>query len=188
MPLNERQRRALEVLDWLHDPYARREGRSLAIAVAAIRMACRYPRTRVYLFDHTNTSAGRQHVFLLVRDLVDYDYRLRSFADFSLDSLTLNLPLSILDWMPPEGFLEGEARTRGRAAVERFIRMRNEEVMPEDFEDFEAFRGGRATSFPEAQIISQEMADRIRAETDLQEPAPKPQLKSVWDRLLADDD
>lgn len=71
-------------------------------------------------------------------------------------------------------------------------------------DDFDAFHGGEDhTPFPEADTISQEMADRVMAEqvpevasTDFdkkaapkkKKPAPKPEPLSVWDRLVADDD
>jgi hypothetical protein len=68
-------------------------------------------------------------------------------------------------------------------------------------EDFEAFHGGMAIPFPEAETISQEAADRIaeeRQETrrDIaatfkatpKKVVDKPVPKSVWDRLLKDED
>ncbi len=247
------------MLEWLHDPNARAEGRTLTLAVAAIRVACRNPRTPITLFDHSSTAEGRRQAFLLVRDLVGADYRLGPFADFSMESLTLNLPQAIWDWAPPEGFpAMASARELGRAAGARLAHMWDVEVLPEEptrsmgellalnqetsrqmatlriptemlngtptrvtedmraaqqaesvRDDFEAFHGGMATPFSEAETISQEAADRFAAELNTaraafqalpppvlevkdmkapkKKPAPKPEPKSVWDRLLADD-
>lgn len=65
MPLTPQQVDAVEVLDWLLDiENHRREGRSVACAVALIRLALRYPGRHIEFRDFSPMSSRDQHMFI----------------------------------------------------------------------------------------------------------------------------
>lgn len=104
MPLTLRpwQWAAIPYLEWLFDDAARRSGRSTAIAVALIRLACRYPRTSVRYCDHVFGRDAQQHVRLIVQELIQEDPLLRDAFDGTRSSFVLNLPRGIPNWVPTQ--------------------------------------------------------------------------------------
>ena len=73
--LTPEQQRALEVLDWLYDPAARREGRTTVVAISLIRLALRNPGMQVAVQDPTTPYLGRataRNVNRALRDHVIY--------------------------------------------------------------------------------------------------------------------
>ena len=107
MPLTEQQTAALPVLDWLIGG-ERRTGRSLVIAVAIIRAACRNPGVSFYLVDHFNST---QQTRCFTRNCINsllHHSPLPEYARFSLNQerLIVHTPRSFewelnLNWGTP---------------------------------------------------------------------------------------
>jgi len=102
--LSPTQRKAVEVLEWLHDPVIRSEGRTTAQAVALIRLALNNPGRRFDIEDHTQLDH-----FHVDRYLVDAIRRIASASRL----VSLNVDESrgfrvnwrgprIPNWWPPE--------------------------------------------------------------------------------------
>lgn len=123
MPLTTRQHSALATLEWLLSPNNRREGRTMAIAVATIRVAAARPGVRIPYTDHAGVDVARVNLSQTIEDLVRGDPRIAAHALISRECLTLQLPRPIFEWLPPEIALSTlSARQAGRAAAERFDR------------------------------------------------------------------
>jgi len=166
MPLNPRQRDALDALTWLFDDSARRSGRSLALAVAAIRAACLNPGIRVRVFDHAMPSLeGVRFMMQHITDIVRTDQRLEPFFALDEGTFTLNLPRPV-DWLPGDDVLGHllPLASRARAAGQRAGRR---------------LRG----------LISDEEAAEMLG-LPLPEPVaiPESEILSKWERIVADDD
>ncbi len=174
MALSDYQLDALVILEWLHNPRARREGRTLALAVAAIRQACLYPGEDIQIFDHTNTGPGRRQLQEIIRDMLQADYRLNPRVVLTERSLRLILPEPIYNWLPPEVYFQtAEARTAGRAAGQRLTRQfgrEHENVRePEPLDG-----GGPLTTLQDIRDLMQRMRQLEAAAYDPTIPNPDP--------------
>lgn len=81
----------------------RRSGRSYAIAVAAVRQACRRPNVWVRVWDHVPTLRTAETTFRLTLDLIQADRYLSTHLQVQGQSqfrLTLSEPYN--DWLPSE--------------------------------------------------------------------------------------
>src|ERR1700733_5810713 len=104
MPITElrpEQREALPALEWLLDPSIRRTGKSFAIALAIVRIACKHPGTRIDIFDHVPLNAMRNLVLSYVSDLAGSDDQLRRHVNLTNRGIVISLP-EPLDWWPPD--------------------------------------------------------------------------------------
>jgi hypothetical protein len=126
VPLRQIQLDALPILEWLLDPTVRANGRSVAIAVATIRVACRNPGTRVLILDHAPGLGALQNMIALIRGMVRADPRLARYVTFpTTTSLTVDLTVPIRDWLPTEGWLGHEPSP----SLEERARQRQMEMM-----------------------------------------------------------
>lgn len=118
VPLTEMQQQAVAVLDWLlEDDDGRQTGRTMAIAVALIRKAMRYPGTTVHFFDHHRMTErlsrlSRVVVGPMIQYLIVNDPSLRqSWFELREGSLRLRdvigyVPPDWVSWLPAESVLE----------------------------------------------------------------------------------
>lgn len=102
MPLTTNQQAAIDALDWLFDDHIQKEGRTTAIAIAAIRKACRRPGERVWVWDHW-TSGLHERVRGLISTFVSFDPRL-SEPRWSSKHFWLDLDQPIANWQPSAEF------------------------------------------------------------------------------------
>jgi hypothetical protein len=105
MPLTQQQLSALPTLEWLlgEDENSRRSGRSLVIAVAAIRQACAVPGRQIHIFDHWDgQTRGISYILSVVRRLVLHDLRIANSLTMFRDSFRIELGEPIYDWFPTE--------------------------------------------------------------------------------------
>lgn len=114
MPLTERQHDALDVLDWLFDPEARRQGRSYILAVALIRAAAIHPNVDVPVLDHHPTLFYADRILDLICHLARADYRLRDhlIVHSRGPSIRLTLAEPVIDWLPIDDLSEEELAMR----------------------------------------------------------------------------
>jgi len=120
MPLREQQLRAIETLDWLlsHDEDDRGSGRTYVMAVALIRQAARFPRTRVDFVDHIGGRRMQLHIGQLVGGLVASDPYLHRFSEMRQGSFALNLPRPVDNWLPERTPLQ---QALNRASTEEIV-------------------------------------------------------------------
>lgn len=115
MPLNPRQVEAVVALDWLLDPGNRREGRSLAMAVALIRRALANPNVPIAYLDHFGAASEtqsnrlrqlcRDYVSNLIRNdptLLRHGWRILE-REFTFVGLPLQQPIH--GWWPSDDAL-----------------------------------------------------------------------------------
>jgi hypothetical protein len=110
MPLTPKQAEAVNALDWLLNEDARREGRTMAFAVALIRQALRRPRQRIAYLDHLHavTQMARDRAEATtreyVRHLIGRDARLRGIGGIEQFEhyLQSNGRVAIYDWWPSD--------------------------------------------------------------------------------------
>jgi hypothetical protein len=100
VPLTEQQQAALPALDWLIGG-ERRTGRSLVMAVAIIRAACRNPEVPFYLVDHFNSTRDSRNYVGTCIDRLLHHSPLPEYARFSLnrERLVVYTPQSF-EWEP----------------------------------------------------------------------------------------
>jgi hypothetical protein len=105
MSLTSRQLNALPTLEWLiaGDEDNRRSGRSLTIAVAAIRQACADPGREVHVFDHWGDGhRGMNYIVSIVQRLALNDQRIADFLTVYRNSFRIDIHEPIYDWLPTE--------------------------------------------------------------------------------------
>jgi hypothetical protein len=107
VPLTLRQRRALEVFDWLYDPRSRGTGRSTALAIGLVREALRRPGfTLPFLEQGLGRDDTQQLILKWLRE--DPVLRILPWARDSRSFRLVEVPESIEidpNWEPS---LEGE--------------------------------------------------------------------------------
>jgi hypothetical protein len=172
MPLTQDQLEMMNVLEWLFSNNSRRTGRTTALAVAAIRQACRNPGQQIILFDHAsgNMTDMRRIMRNLIESFVNTDGRLRPFLQIRNSMFQLNLPEPIQDWVPPEfdermgyvGMFEFSPSQQGRDPADPVaIRM-----------------GGLIPSLWSPNVIVSHIP---------MDPTPPVERRSVWERLMDED-
>jgi hypothetical protein len=118
MPLNSQQLDALSALEWLLDPDNRRSGRTLAIAVALVRVAGRHPGQWIEVVDHHGRRESRDYLLrtidLLLRNALGQDYRLRASGSDPAIMANRFIPS---DWVPSEEVLNPSERRAAPEAV-----------------------------------------------------------------------
>ena len=99
LPLTDQQLRAIEVLEWLLDPrFNRRQGRTVATAIALIRIAARHPQQWIQAVDHSEVGAAASNVDVrvalvdLIEVLVREEPLLRAFFERRQMSFCFNMP------------------------------------------------------------------------------------------------
>lgn len=116
MPLTHKQIQAVQALDWLIDEDNRRDGRSIAFAVALIRQALRHPNVRVGYLDHVHAipseslnSRGRQLIREYIGGMISADPALQQCGwDLRERDFKAVTEQPVLDWWPSEGVLQGQ--------------------------------------------------------------------------------
>lgn len=105
MALSELQKQALPILDWLinGEPAT---GRSQALAIAFIRVACRHPGRTVEFWDHHGSRTADLSLGGVIGQLLAADPRLSSHVSLGRDAFKLDLPAPILDWLPADEPIE----------------------------------------------------------------------------------
>lgn len=100
MPLTEQQEAALPALEWLIGG-PRRSGRTVALAIAIIRSACRQPGVPFYLIDHHISSADmRDYTRNVIRSLLDVSPLPRNASvRMTRDRITIQAPVPF-EWFP----------------------------------------------------------------------------------------
>ena len=176
MPLTTNQIEAIRTLDWLLDETEvhRREGRSVAIAVALIRQALRYPHRSIAYLDHIATIPRRRQANLmedLVRGIIARDPRLQNLS-WEFHPMTFSVRLAEpFDWWPPEGMFNG-----------LHVREVNRRPLPPSA--YTSPERERIRAAEDAQIF--EALDKIANEGF--DPQAPTQRLSAWERLLQEDD
>jgi hypothetical protein len=100
--LSQQQLDALPILEWLIslDDRDRRTGRTLAIAVATVRMAAANPGRSYRFWDHSGYRRQNEAVGDTIRSLLEADSRLSPHARIHENSLKLNLERPLRNWFP----------------------------------------------------------------------------------------
>ncbi len=122
MPLNSQQLDALSALEWLLDPDNRRSGRTLAIAVALVRVAGRHPGQWIEVVDHHGRRESRDYLLrtidLLLRNALGQDYRLRASGSDPAIMANRFIPS---DWVPSEEVLNPSERRPERVVPREVV-------------------------------------------------------------------
>lgn len=184
MPLNDQQLAAIQALEWVLDNNLhRRSGRSVAMAVAFVRIAGRNPGTWVQVIDHHPGRAASDSLFgTVVQLLMDFDSAQESW---SVDSpqRAIRFQRNVLppDWTPSEAGLGLRAARRAPRPEEAMQRMRRAPPQLDPFVEIN-LRRPPAVSPPDA--IDEEIA-KMFGEPDAPKPKEPP---SRWERLLDDEE
>lgn len=95
--LNPQQQEALGALEWLVSPQ-RRSGKTIALAVAIVRAACKNPGQWVSIIDHEPGNRMCEHITGHIRAILESDARL---ANHTIQRNRLRVELQApFDWFP----------------------------------------------------------------------------------------
>jgi len=200
MPLTDQQLGAIGAVEWLfdHSPLHRRSGRTLVLAVAAIRVACQHPGEWVQIVDHVPGREPANNLCRMIETLVRSDPQLAPFFTLNRQAtqerrLRIELPRPLRHWLPSEEALGRNIpiteRARENALTQRELwaqeYVQQERVFANLLEaEFEPNMNGDV--FPEALI----RAATFDPERDIPEALTVdiPEPPSKWERLLGDDE
>ncbi len=108
--LSTQQLAAIETLEWLLDEQSpRRSGRSVAIAVATIRVASRNPGNWVRIADHAQTREASNYLTGVVHRMLIVDFDQNDFRiEPTRPALQFLRPVEATNWVPSERALGRE--------------------------------------------------------------------------------
>lgn len=141
MPLTERQAAAIDAFEWLfQDDEARRTGRSVALAVAAIRHAASHPGEWVPYVDHIPNDSGRGVLRDIISRMIRADPLLSGNSEVQRGRFRFtNYLRPVRNWQPSEVVLgeggpfemgEASARLTGRYVPTNPVRTNVEPPAP----------------------------------------------------------
>jgi len=180
VPLTEQQQAALPALEWIFGG-SRRTGRTTAMAIAMIRVACRNPGSSLYLVDHANFSRDMlHHLELVIRRLIDAA-PLPDYASYNLfrgDRLVVNSPTPF-NWEPDVEEL-GE-RPIGPPNLEGVVSPRELEIQRVQAQEDQRLLGSQPFTTRTIRGFDRATQLRIFAALDAvaQSPPPKPALQRI---------
>ena len=169
MPLTEQQIEALPVLEWLLGNN-RRSGRTLALAVATIRTACRNPGLPVYFIDHFPSNHSRpDHLRHHIESLLFQSNWPDNMVHLNRERLIIRAD-EPFEWEPNLEFL---TPNRPLVPPEEYQRRPLE---PGQVEEYGQIRREQRDTLNE---LIHRHARRMLASTDRPTPAPKPALQRI---------
>lgn len=125
MPLTNRQRAAIATLEWMNDGLQqRRTGRSLALAVALIRLGCRYPGQEIMVADHAMERNASHHLFNLIGTFLNAEFD--DYFRINSQRHTFQILRPITNWEPSEETLMMFGRPPEQVTPQRRMRDRND--------------------------------------------------------------